>query len=65
MCPVTHTDFPVPVISVTASGPQAPGICPHDTSVEQESIIFPGETEVHSNEKLPRGHKGKSVAGRG
>lgn len=62
---MTHTDFPVPVISVTAHGPQAPGNCPHGTSVKQESIVFPEETEVHSDEGLSHGHKGKPGVGQG
>lgn len=54
MCPVTHSGFPVPVISITASGPQAAGACPHDTSLKQEIIKFSGETEVHGDERLPQ-----------
>lgn len=65
MCPVTHADFPVPVISITASGPQAVGVCPHDTSVKQEINIFSGETEVHGDERLPQSHQGQLVVGRG
>lgn len=61
--PVTHTDLPVPIISITASGPQAPGDCPQDTSVKQESIMFSEETEVHSDERLPfpKAHRGLGV----
>lgn len=65
MCPVTHAGFPVPVISITASGPQAAGVCPHDTSVKQEIILFSGETEVHGDERLPQSHHGQSVVGWG
>lgn len=58
---MTPTDFPVPIISVTACGPQAPGVCPHDTSVKYGGVVFSGETEVHSGKTLPQGHRGKSV----
>lgn len=63
MCPVTHAGFPVPVISITARGPQAAGVCPHDTSVKQEIIIFSRETEVHGDERLPLSHQGQPVVG--
>lgn len=61
MCPVTHADFPVPVISITASAPQAAGTCPCDTSVKQEIVIFSGETEAHGDERLPQSHQGQPV----
>lgn len=55
MCPVTQADFPVPVISTTASsGPQAAGVCPHDTSVKQEIMIFSGETEGETSSESAR-----------
>lgn len=64
MCPVTQADFPVPVISTTASsGPQAAGVCPHDTSVKQEIMIFSGETEVHGDERPPQSQQGQPVVG--
>lgn len=63
MCPVTHADFPVPVISITASGPQAAGVCPHDTSVKQEIFVFSAEMEVHGDERPPQSHQGQPVVG--